>query len=78
MRLTYDPKANVAYIRLRDNSGEVETITLGEDLLIDIAPDGSVFGFELLNASEQLTQADDGNFVFVDPVSGEEKTLKVA
>ena len=26
MRLTYDPKANVAYIRLRDTEGDVETI----------------------------------------------------
>ena len=31
----------------------------------------------LLNANERLTQ-DDGKFVFVDPRSGEEKTLKVA
>jgi hypothetical protein len=39
---------------------------------------GRSSGIELLNANEQLTQADDGKFVFVDPVSGEEKFLKVA
>ena len=77
MRLTYDPKANAAYIRLRKKAGDVETIKISDDLLIDISPDGSVFGIELLNANEQLTQ-DDGKFVFVDPRSGEEKTLKVA
>ena len=78
MKLTYDPKANAAYIRLREKSGDVKTIRVTEDLLIDISADGSVFGIELLNANEQLTQADDGKFVFVDPVSGEEKFLKVA
>ena len=78
MKLTYDPKANVAYIRLREKSGDVDTIKVTEDMLIDISPDGSVFGIELLNANEQLTQSDGGQFVFVDPKSGEETTLKVA
>ena len=36
-----------------------------------------VFGIELLSANERLT-LDDGKFGFVDPRSGEEKTLKVA
>ena len=78
MKLTYDPRANAAYIRLREKAGDVKTIKITDDLLIDISPDGSVFGIELLNANEQLTQADDGKFIFVDPVSGEEKFLKVA
>jgi uncharacterized protein YuzE len=54
-----------------------ETIRIRDDLLSDISSDGLVFGIELLNANERLTQ-DDGKFVFVDPRSGEEKTLKVA
>lgn len=78
MKLTYDPKANAAYIRLREKSGDVETIKVTDDLLIDISPDGSVFGIELLNANEQLSQSDGGRFVFVDPQSGEETALKVA
>jgi uncharacterized protein YuzE len=77
MRLTYDPKGNVASIRLREKAGDVETIRISDDLLIDISSHGLVFGIELLNANEQLTQ-DDGKFVFVDLGSGEEKTLKVA
>lgn len=54
MKLTYDPKYNVAYIQLREKAGEVETIRLSDEVLIDIAPDGSVYGFELLNANVQL------------------------
>ena len=77
MRLTYDPKAKVACIRLREKAGDVETIGISDDLLIDISSDDLVFWIELLNANERLTQ-DDGKFVFVDPRSGGEKTLKVA
>lgn len=54
MRLTYDPSQNVAYIHLREQTAEVETIHLSDELKIDIAPDGTVYGIELLNANEQL------------------------
>ena len=54
MKLTYDPKYNVAYIQFREKTGEVDTIRLSGEVLIDIAPDGSVYGVELLNANEQL------------------------
>lgn len=78
MRLTYDPKANVAYIRLRDTEGDVETIRITGDFLVDIDQKGVVCGIELLNANEQLKDSDDGRFVFVNPFSGEELELKVA
>lgn len=78
MKLTYDAKANVAYIRLREKAGEVETIKVTDDFLIDLSPDGTVFGIELLNANDQLGRSDDGNVVIVDPTSGKETTLKVA
>lgn len=54
MKLTYDPKYNVAYIHLRDKPAEVDTIHLSDELKVDIAPDGTVYGIELLNANEQL------------------------
>jgi hypothetical protein len=44
---------------------------------IDIAPEGSVYGIELLNADQQLRAADGGRIVVIDPVSGEERNLKV-
>ena len=53
MKLTYDPKQNIAYIRFRDDTTEAETIRLSEDLLVDLAPDGRLYGIELLNANEQ-------------------------
>lgn len=61
MHLSYDPKRNVAYLRLREpGEGNVETIQLSEAVSIDLAPDGSVYGIELLNANQQLRGADGG------------------
>lgn len=78
MKLTYDPDANAAYIRFREKVGEVETIVIGDELNIDLAPDGSLYGIELLNANEQLKAGDGGRLIVVDPKSGGEHALKVA
>ena len=76
MRLTYDPRRNVAYIRLRPHPGEVETLRISDEISIDIAPDGTVAGIELLNANEGLRGTDDGQLVFADEADGRE--VKVA
>lgn len=65
MKLTYDPRYNVAYIHLREKTTEVETIRISEELNIDLTPDGTVYGIELLNANEQLVRGVDGKLVFV-------------
>ncbi len=78
MRLTYDKALNVAYLRLREKPAEVETLRLSDNLLVDVAPDGTVYGIEFLNANDQLAREDDGHLLVTDPVSGEELRLKVA
>jgi uncharacterized protein YuzE len=75
MKLTYDPKRNVAYFRIREPAGEVDTIRISDDLFLDLMPDGSVCGIEFLNANEQLSAADDGQIVVIDPRNGEEHRL---
>lgn len=55
MHITYDPEHNVGYIRLKPAEGKVaQTVTLSEDVNIDMAADGTVYGIELLNANEQI------------------------
>ena len=76
MRLTYDPRRNVAYLRLRPDPAEVETVRISDEIDIDMAPDGTVAGIELLNANEQLRGTDDGQLVFTDEAAGRE--VKVA
>jgi len=56
MKLSYDPKHNIAYIRFHEKRGQVTTIKISDDMNIDISPDGTVYGVELLNPNEQLTR----------------------
>ncbi|MGH8468408.1 MAG: DUF2283 domain-containing protein [Gammaproteobacteria bacterium] len=75
MQLTYDPKNNIAYIRLREKTSEVETIRISEELNIDLGADGSVHGIELLNANAQLIQMDEGKLLIVNEASGEHQEI---
>ena len=77
MKITYDPKFNIAYIAIKSKPAEVNSIKLSDDLIVDMAPDGSIYGFELLNANEQLLQSDDGKLLFVNQLSGREQQIEV-
>jgi uncharacterized protein YuzE len=63
MKLTFDREHNIACRRLRPRGAQVETIRVSDELNVDLAPDGSVYGIELLNANEQLRAADDGKLI---------------
>ncbi|MBI5742024.1 MAG: DUF2283 domain-containing protein [Nitrospirae bacterium] len=71
MKLTYDPRYNIAYLRLHEKTGEVETIKVSDEINIDIAPDGSIYGIELLNANDQLRKQDEGKLLVVNESTGE-------
>lgn len=76
MRLTYDPRYNIAYIRFKEKPVEgVETIQISDELIIDMAPDGTVYGIELLNANEQLRREGTGRFMIVNEATGERVEL---
>lgn len=62
MKMTYDPKYNVAYIRLHEKTGQVTTIKISDEINIDVAADGTVYGIELLNANQQLAE-DQGKLI---------------
>jgi uncharacterized protein YuzE len=70
MRITYDKKHNIAYIRFREKIEEVQTLQISDELNIDIAPDGTLYGIELLNANEQIYSQDKGNLILEDAVRG--------
>ena len=57
MRLTFDPSYNIAYIQLRPKRGKVNTVQVSDELNVDLAADGTIYGIELLNANEQLAPA---------------------
>ena len=75
MKLTYDPRYNIAYLRLHEKLGLVETIRVSDQVNVDVAPDGTVYGIEFLNANEQLRSEDQGRFVFVDESNDRQQEL---
>ncbi len=75
MKLTYDPRYNVAYIRFHEKRADVESLRISDELVVDIAPDGTVYGIELLNANEQLQREDMGEIVVVNEETGEHTNL---
>ena len=78
MRLTYDPRYNIAYIRFQEKRAEVEVIRLSDELIVDMAPDGTVYGIELLNANEQLWREGISGLVVVNEATGERAELPLA
>jgi len=78
MELSYDPRYNIGYIKLREKTMEVKTIHISDELNIDISPDGKIYGIELLNANEQLQFTKEGKFTFIDKSTGKTIHLPVA
>jgi uncharacterized protein YuzE len=77
MKLTYDPKHNIAYISLKEKAAQVETIHVSDELNIDLAPDGTIYGIELLNANTQLAAGNGGELIVINEASGESSKLKL-
>ncbi len=75
MKLIYDPRHNIAYLRLHEKTAQVETLHLSDEINVDLAPDGTVYGIELLNANQQLRSEDHGNFVIVNEAIGQRREI---
>lgn len=75
MKLTYDPRYNIAYLRLHEKTSEVETLKISDELNVDIAPDGTIYGIELLNAKEQLRAEDQGRLVVINEALGDRREI---
>lgn len=78
MKLTYDPRYNIAYLRLHEKKAEVETIRVSDEINIDLAADGTIYGIELLNANMQLRREDEGKLLVVNEATGERAEVALA
>lgn len=77
MKFTYDPRYNIAYIRFQEKGPEVEAIRVSDELVVDIAPDGTIYGIELLNANEQMRREDTGELVVINEATGKRAELSL-
>jgi uncharacterized protein YuzE len=71
MKLTYDPRYNIAYLKFYEKPVEVETLKISDELNVDITPDGTVYGIELLNANEQLRRENGGKLLVINEATGD-------
>lgn len=60
---------------MHEKTTQVETLRLSVEINVDIAPDGTVYGIELLNANQQLRDEDHGNLVIVNEAIGERREV---
>ncbi|MEA2103855.1 MAG: DUF2283 domain-containing protein [Candidatus Cloacimonadota bacterium] len=70
MKFSYDPRYNIAYIRIKERKENVTTIHISESLNIDLTPDGTLYGIELLNANEQLFEHNSNQFIIENEATG--------
>ncbi len=54
MKVSYDPQVDALYIRFLDETFQVTTQRLTEDVAVNYAPDGRIVGIEILDASEYV------------------------
>ncbi len=78
MRLSYDSRYNIAYISFHEKDVEVETIHISDELNIDLSPDGTIYGIELLNANAQLRREGMARLLVVNEANGERWELPLA
>ena len=74
MDIKYDPRYNIAYIRLRRKAAGVRTLQISEEMNIDLSPDGEIYGIELLNARDQLIKGK--KISFLDESTGKARELQ--
>ncbi|MBH8576747.1 DUF2283 domain-containing protein [Nostocaceae cyanobacterium CENA369] len=77
MKITYDPRYNIAYIYLQEKTAQVETIQVSQEMNVDIALDGTIYGIELLNANQQLGADEQGKLIVVNEALGESAEIKL-
>ena len=77
MKIKYDPKYNIAYIKIREKVAEVESIRISDELVVDIAPGGKIYGIELLNANEQLEFEKKKELVIINEMTGQKAELQI-
>ncbi|HEV2176222.1 MAG TPA: DUF2283 domain-containing protein [Terriglobia bacterium] len=65
----------MAHLRLNEKTSQVETLHLSDELNVDIAADGTVYGIELLNANQQLRSEDQENLVIVNEALGDRREI---
>jgi uncharacterized protein YuzE len=58
-------------LKFQEKPAGVQTLKISDELNIDLASDGTIYGIELMNANEQMIRQDEGKFLVINEVTGE-------
>jgi len=58
MKISYDPDVDALYIRLVEGVQECRTLRLNEEIALNIGPDETLVGIEVLDAKEVLGEGE--------------------
>jgi uncharacterized protein YuzE len=78
VKFTYDPRYNIAYIRFREKHGDIDSVRISDELVVDMAPDGTLYGIELLNPNEQLRRDETEKLLIINEATGEQVEFPLA
>lgn len=56
----------------------MEAIRISDELVVDMAPNGPIYGIELLKANEQLRREDTGRLLAINEATGESAEVPLA
>ena len=77
MQVEYDIKYNIGYIRFKEKPEHVTSLKISEDLVVDMAADGSIYGIELLNLKDQLFGDQTTELILHNENSGNKKGVEL-
>jgi len=68
----------VAYSRFREQYGDIDSVRISDGLAAGMAPDGTLYGIELLNPNEQLHRNATENLLLINEATGEQVEFPLA
>jgi uncharacterized protein YuzE len=77
MQVEYDIKYNIGYIKFKEKPVQVTSLKVSEDLVVDMGPDGSIYGIELLNLREQLFADRVTDLILYNENTGNKKEVEI-
>lgn len=77
MQVEYDIKYNIGYIKFKEKTDQVTSLKISEDLVVDMAANGSIYGIELLNLKEQLFANQVTELVLFNENTGSKKEVEI-
>jgi hypothetical protein len=65
-------------MRFREQQGDIDSVRISDELVVDMAPDGMLYGSELLNPNDQLRRDETKKLLIINEATGEQVEFPLA